>query len=131
MQTSGGYCGIYVRDTAGTKVITWALQALGSNSTNYQVAHFSNYTGLTGGTQDFSIASVNMGQIPQYLKIHDDGTNFTFFTCSDRFNCSNSFYSESRTANLTAPGFIGWFVTGNSTAASDVNMVVFDFTFTS
>jgi hypothetical protein len=130
MITGGGYCGLYVRDTTGTNIVTYAFQALGSNSANFQVAHFSNYTGFTGGVQDFPTATVNQGIVDNYIKIHDDGTNFTYFICTDRFNCSGSLFSQSRTANLTNPGFLGWFVTGNSGGSGQVNMVVFDFTVT-
>lgn len=128
--SSGGYCGLYIRNSTGTTIVTYAFQALGPNDANFQVAHFSNYTGFTGGVQDFSTATVNQGIVDNYIAIHDDGTNFTFFICTDRFNCSASLFSESRTANLTSPGFLGWFATGNANATDQINMVVFDFTVT-
>lgn len=123
------YCGAYILDASTGACVTYAILT----GQYVQSAHFSSCLsgGLGGGTQDNTNPA--FGQIPNklnYLRVVDDGTNFTFFYCTDKAAaaCLQSF-QESRTANLTTPAFIGWW--GSTNGGNPLSAITnFDFTIT-
>jgi hypothetical protein len=126
---ANAYCGMYVLNATGGTCVTYALLS----GVAIQTAHFTSCLSgtLTGGTQDSTApqSSIFQGKL-NYFRLVDDGTNFKFYYCTDKIAaaCLLSF-TESRTANLSNPGFLGWFGSTNSGVPLSA-ITAFDFTVT-
>jgi hypothetical protein len=117
--------GIYIRNSTGTNM-QWFARF--HNASGLQGAHFSNYTGLAGGTQD---ASTTWQQSAScfYIKLVDNGSTFSFSAGTTPYTFGSTIYAPSRTSFMSSPGFVGWFGTGNNSGPPiGAQIMLFDWT---
>ncbi len=107
LETNLNY-GIVIADNQSidTKMVCLALKRDGSQTggTTLQVRYLSSPTSWNS-----SPFQVDPGEIPEFMRFYDDGTNFYWSVSGDGVNFYNV-WSAARTAWLGAPYSVGWYV---------------------
>jgi hypothetical protein len=122
---------IYVRDGSNKMVALYGLSALYYGN-QLQWTHISSPT----GTVTSVLTLADTGQFVPFLRIHYDGTNFTYSGCTtynaattggaNNFGGGNceTYYFEAATAYLSAPVAVGWGMdTHSGGSGSSINAV--------
>ncbi|KVN08203.1 hypothetical protein WT09_30740 [Burkholderia stagnalis] len=101
-------CGLCFYDSTNSKLVIFTL---GATSTGPQVSvlYFTNAT-----TFNSNVASKNVPDIDCWLRVRDDGTNLYADVSCDGYGYLN-IWSASRTAWLSTPNSVGFFVSANTT----------------
>ena len=115
-----GSVGLVWRDGSATssKMVTFAIKGEETAAINYiafqkysDAASFSGYYGGGAGI-------VNQGASPIWLKVHDDGTNFSVYWSLDGINWTQFDSNRSRTDYLSSVVRVGISIDATATAAT-------------